>query len=143
MQRNQSPYERTTHIGLQVPKDVVEQVESDYELLIKKSSESLWRRLHKEYPEMPLADKTEVHRIASRYSNSARNPALKRLELIVYRYCWNTYTLYKHKKSLNKKEMSKVYKQLADTIASWRGDVQRVESHEHKTKGGDAYYPTF
>lgn len=70
------------------------------------------------------ADKSEVHRIiSSEYTDAARNPPLETLELTVYRYFRDTYTSYKYKKSLNDKEISEVHNQLADTIASWRGDI--------------------
>ena len=124
LQSNGPSYQRPTHIGVQVPKDVFEQVESDYKIFIERSSDSLWRKLHKEYPKMPLADKREVHRIIlSRDTDAARNPTMQRLELTVYRYVRDVYTPYESNRSLNEEEISEVHEKLRDIIASWRGDM--------------------
>ena len=73
---------------------------------------------------MPLADKTEVHRIiSSRHTDDARNPAPEKLELTIYRYCLDAYTPYEHNRSLNEEEISEVHEKFRDTIASWRGDI--------------------
>ena len=125
-QRDQYLDERTTHIGIHVPKDVFEQVRSDYENFRTRSSKSLWRRLYKEYPKMPLADKTEVHRIiTSQYLEPTAKSTLKKLELRVHCYARDSYTPYKSllekKGSVNKKEWSKIYERLKDIMVSWRG----------------------
>ena len=73
---------------------------------------------------MPLADKTEVHRIIStRFSDPTEKT--KKLELRVHCYARDSYTPFKsvleEKGSLNKEEVSQVHKRLKDILASWRG----------------------
>ena len=87
---------------------------------------------------MPPADKTAVHRIiSSRYLFAAGKSSLEILERTVYNYCRDSYTPFRSlrkKESLNDKEISEVYERFRDTIASWRGDNQCMEFHQHKHK---------
>ena len=112
-------------MGLQVPKDIFEQVKSDYEVLRKRGSESLWRRLHKDYPNMPPDDKGEVHRlISSSHSNPAGKSALKGLDYTIGSYLQNSYLPLRYlngNEPMDKEAMSNVRERVEKTLTSWRG----------------------
>ena len=127
-QRDRSLDDHTAAIGIHVPRDIFDQVKENYTEFRTRASDSLWRRLYREYPEMPPDDKTEVHRIISeQFSDPTERTVLKNLELRVHCYARDSYTPYKslleEKGSLNKEELDQVYERLKDTLASWRGQT--------------------
>ena len=139
-QRSQWPKKRAKQIGLHVPIDVLEQVESDHENSTTKVSESIWRMLHNGYPNMPPADKTKVHRLVwSRYSSSQSKSALSRLYYIIYGYYRDSYTpfpiLYRID-SPDKEAISEVHETIRKAMDFWSGKTQCMESHQHEDGAG-------
>ena len=115
-------------MGIHVPRDVFDKVRVDYALSRRRFSDSLFRKLYKEYPKMPPADRSKVNRIIStQFSDPTQKSALKNPELRVHCYARDSYTPYKslleEKGSLNKEELDQVYERLKDTLASWRGQT--------------------
>ena len=98
----------------------------------------MWRKLHKEYPEMPDADKIEVHRIvSSTHSDPAGKAALRSLGGTIYSYYRDTYTpfrLLSQHEALNKKAISELHEKIKKTIETWRGGVDPRSSFEQKTE---------
>ena len=109
-------------------------MKSDYELFRKGGSEPLWRKLHKEYPKMPHADKCKVHRIiSSTHSDPAGKTARESLRGAIYSYYRDSYTPFKflsRKRSLNKEAISELHEKIEKTIESWRGGIDPRSSFE-------------
>ncbi|MCJ1382634.1 hypothetical protein MMC17_005747 [Xylographa soralifera] len=124
--RGKSQKKLAKQVGIHVPEDVFEQVASDFETFETRGSEKLWRRLHKNYPKMPLVDKNEIHHaVSSRYSNPGGKSALNELYVTIDSYIRDRYTAYKllniHK-AQDTDAFSEVRQKIRKTIALWRGE---------------------
>ncbi|ETN45252.1 uncharacterized protein HMPREF1541_10129 [Cyphellophora europaea CBS 101466] len=116
-----------TQIGLHVPRDVFKKVESDFKAKRAKIDESLWRTLDKSYPQIPSADKNELHRlISSRYPSLTGKSALDHSGIIIYAYVRDRYTPFKslglYGESRDSEAITEAHQRAQEIIASWRGE---------------------
>lgn len=85
---------------------------------------------------MPLADKTEVHRIiSSKHSDTAGKSARESLSRSIYSYYQDSYTPFQflsQNRSLNKEAISELHEKIERTTASWRGGIDPRSSFEQK-----------
>ena len=136
--------ERKMRIDAHIPKEVLEKAKSDYGTFMTRTSKNLWLRLQRQYPKMPLADKTAVHR---RISSEHMEPQMrcfiepipkcskKELESRVYSHVWPSSrtpveSLVEKDCRLNIKRVSELHKKVRDTLAYWRGETKGMESHQ-------------
>ena len=144
-------------IDAHVPKEVLEKAKSDYGTFMTRTSKNLWLRLQRQYPKMPLADKTAVHRMKLSkhmepkikcFINPIPKCSKKELECRVYSYVRQSSrtpveSLVDKDCRLNIKRVSELHKKVRDTLAYWRGETKGMESHQHKHSARPAYDSTF
>jgi hypothetical protein len=114
-------------IGLHVPRDVFEKVESNFKTKRARIDKNLWRALDKKYPQMPPADKNELHRlISSQCSSLTGKSALNHSEIIIYAYVRDRYTPFKslapYGENRDTEAIARAHQRVQETLASWRGE---------------------
>lgn len=145
--RHESRKKISSQIGLHVPRDVFERAESDFEAKRARIGRRLWRVLDEKYPQMPLADKNEVHRlILSECPSVIGKSVLVKVGIRVYAYVWDQYTPFKsltlYDKNRDTEPIKKAHLRVEDILASWRGERLGVARVECRWFYGPRYIPS-
>jgi hypothetical protein len=125
--RPESRKRARSQIGLHVRKEVFEKAKADFKVKRLRSEETLRQALDEKYPQIPPADKNELHQlISSRDSRligkSVSNPN-GRNYFIIYGYVRDKYTpfecldLYKDTEAIDQ-----AHKRVKEILASWRNE---------------------
>ncbi len=113
-------------IGLYVPSDIFDKVNSEFEAKRAKRDEKLWRDLNRDYPQMPPADKKELHRLISLlYPGVTGKSPLDRSTLIIYDYVRDRYTPFKsldYRGGLYSEAIARAHERAREILAAWRGE---------------------
>lgn len=114
-------------IGLHVPRDVFEKVESDFQAKRARVDENLWRALDKKYPQIPPADKNELHQlISSRYPSLTGKSVLNDDGITIYAYVRDRYTPFKslvpYGENRDAEAIARAHQRVQEILAFWRGE---------------------
>ena len=117
---------QTAQLGLYVPKEISTRVESEYKTRRARMMAKIWQALAKNYPRMPLADRSEVqHLISSRYPTVIGNSALDHILVMVHTYVRDRHTRFKSLDIYNEKNteaIAQAHKRVQEILADWRGE---------------------
>jgi hypothetical protein len=125
--RPESREKLAAQIGLYVPRDTFEKVKSEFEAKRARIGKKLWRALDKTYPQIPPADKNELHRlISSQRPSLTGKSALDHSEITIYAYVRDRYTSFKslaaHGESPYSEAIARARQRVQEILASWRGE---------------------
>lgn len=125
-------------------KDVFEKVESDFETIKTRTSESLWQILDREYPKMPTADKKEVHRrVSSRDSKLVGKSTRDGLALTIHYRIRDLYTPPLNLNDPKKEEAnSKRRQRIEKILVYWRGEAGAISGWSLTSIETEAGLPT-
>ena len=125
--RPKSRKKLATQIGLHVPRDVFDKVDSDFKAKRARIDQKLSRALDKKYPQIPPADKDKLHHfISSQCPNVTGNAAANLSETHIYAYIRDRYTLFKsldlYEINRDTKAIDRAHQRVQEILASWRGE---------------------
>ena len=120
-------------IGLHVPRDTFNMVESDFETRRAKTEEILRRHIDRHYPRIPSADKKELYRlISSQNLNYIGKSTHDHCNTLIYRYVRNQYTRFKSLRryagTWDAEAMARIHQKVEEIMASYRGVLSQDAS---------------
>ncbi|KAI1355864.1 hypothetical protein F5Y01DRAFT_112580 [Xylaria sp. FL0043] len=110
--------------GLFVPKDILELVESEFEMMKVAVGKKWLRKLAEDYPNMPQIDRIEVcEGLYQLYLDSPKQFVWKRIPFSVRFHSLSKYTDFDslRNKEDNEEALSEVYKKAKKIVSKWRG----------------------
>jgi len=116
-------------IGLYVPSDIFDKVKIEFEAKRAKTGEKLDRDLNRDYPQMPLADRRELHRLISRHYPGVTGKLPLDLSIICA-YIRDRYTLFKflgYRARRNSNMIARADERAQEVLAAWRGEDSSKE----------------
>ncbi|KAH8756028.1 hypothetical protein F5883DRAFT_174642 [Diaporthe sp. PMI_573] len=116
--------------GLFVPKGILEKVKSNFDERTAFSEEEWWQELEKGYPNIPPADKAEIHRRCYLpFSDRTTKPEWTNTFVKMRQYVLERYTAFKSLAidECNMEAAAKAHREADKILSIWRGGSESEE----------------